>query len=293
MKKISQFYRGSVALILVSIFFLFGCGTWMIKIDREKMPKIEKVAVVMYTVPEVIEYRNDPKDKPAKDLLDVAVAVAQQASKGDGVKAATISHGTFSSELNKQGLSFKVITQKQLFKNKEYTALYKPPEEEKKAGLLGNAMSMLGGSTTPKGASPENINMYGLSQDAWDMNSALMGSDEEKKYLKSAIQSLDVDGIIVVHDTGYSFSCKGCAGPSGGPMTGVASTASRFIATLLDKDLKPVINMKEYFVTTPASAPMAANIILTPLHEKLFKAHGQKMAEVFADAVKKELEEKE
>jgi hypothetical protein len=223
----------------------------------------------------------------------VAIAVAQQASYGDGIKAATTSYKSFVNELNKQGLHFTILNYNDVVRNKAFAAMYEPPKLDIKKTAMGSAMGMLGiGGGTKKGAAPEGINQYGLSNDAWSMNTALMGSDDEKKYLKGAIKALNVDGILVIQDPGFSFTCKGCAGPIGGPMSGVASSGSNFIATLFDKNLNPVINLKEYFLTTPANAPMVANIILPALHEKLFKEHGKKMAIVYADKVKKALRKK-
>ena len=59
--------------------------------------------------------------------------------------------------------------------------------------------------------------------------------------------------------------------------------------TLFNKKLDPVLIVKEYFCTTPGNAPMAANIILPTLHDKLFIEHGKKMAKVVADVIKGEL----
>jgi hypothetical protein len=196
-------------------------------------------------------------------------------------------------ELNKQGLHFKVLSYNEVIKNKSFAAMYKPPKLDVKKAAMGSAMGMLGiGGGQKKGAAPQGINQYGLSEDAWGMKTALIGSGDEKKYLEGAIKALDVDGILVIQDTGFSFTCKGCAGPVGGPMSGVASSGSSFIATLFDKDLNPVINLKEYFLTTPANAPMVANIIVPALHEKMFREHGKKMAIVYANKVKSELKKK-
>lgn len=276
-----------------SMVLIISCATWTVKVDKENVYKIKKVALVMYTVPTEIKYREDPKKKTPKSLKDIAIAVAQKASYGDGIKAATISYKSFVDELNKQGLHFKILGYNEVVNNKQFAALYKPPKTDVKKTAMGSAMGMLGFGGGPKqGAAPEGINQFGISDDAWAMKTALMGSDEEKKYLEEALKALDIDGILVIQDTGFSFTCKGCAGPVGGPMSGVASSGSSFIATLFDKNLNPVINLKEYFLTTPANAPMVANIILPTLHDKLFIEHGKKMAIVYADKVKEALKKK-
>ncbi len=291
--KRSGFKRVLVTVLVYSMVLIVSCSTWTVKIDRENINKIKKVALVMYTVPPEIKYRDDPKKKAPRSLKDVAIAVAQQASYGDGIKAATTSYKSFVDELNNQGLPFRILSYNEVVGNKAFAALYKPPKADVKKSVMGSAMGMLGiGSGPKKGSAPEGINQYGLSEDAWGMNTALLGSDDEKKYLEDAIKALGVDGILVIQDTGFSFTCKGCAGPIGGPMSGVASSGSSFIATLFDRKLNPVINLKEYFLTTPANAPMVANIIVPTLHEKMFKEHGKKMAIVYADKVKKELNKK-
>ncbi len=281
-----------VVLAVFAVCLVSGCGTMAIKIDKDKLAKVKKIAVINLTVPDVIEYREDPKEpKAPSSLLDVAVKVAQEASKGDGVKAATISLKTFCSELNKQGLSFKAMSLSQVLKNKKFKALYVPPEKKEGGGMMGTALGFFGGGG-PKGVSPDGIMNYGIVSNAWDVDTALTGAEGEKEYIEAAIKALNVDAVLLIQDTGYCFSCNACVG-AGGIMSGDASTGSTFIATLLDKNLEPMLSLKEYFLTTSGHAAMVSNIIVPPLHENLFVEHGKKMAVVFAEFLKKELAKKE
>jgi len=109
----------------------------------------------------------------------------------------------------------------------------------------------------------------------------LIGTPEETAYIKESIQALGVDAALIINDWGYAFSCDACMGGTG---TGSSSTA--FLASLVNANGEVIMNMREWFVTTPTTAPMVGYIINPFQHESLFKGHGTRMATVFMDYYK-------
>jgi len=285
-------FFATCAVPIVTLILLIGC-TPKATVDRARLMTIKNVAVVMYTVPTEIKYKSDPKAVNTVSLARIALSAAQQASNGDGKEAATASYKTFVQELNAQSLPFQVMSFETVSGNPGFKALYMPASEEKKeSGLLDAAGSLFGGGDSLMGAAPEGFNQYGIAPDAWNMETALMGSDGESEYVKKAIEALGADGVLVIQDTGFCFSCEACVGTAD-VMTGAASTGSYFIATLFDRSMIPVLTIKEYFLTTDAQAAMVSNIIIPPLHEGLFNAHGKRFGQVFADSFRKAIKEPE
>jgi len=93
------------------------------------------VAVILYTVPENIVKRSDPRSTDKGMLAMLADAVAGNT----GLKAATAAHKTFIDTLNAQKLPFKILTQSEMLSNRAFVSLYKPvkakPVEKKTVWL--------------------------------------------------------------------------------------------------------------------------------------------------------------
>jgi len=274
--------------VLLMCGFIAACSFGKNTVNVEEVKKINKVAVIMYTVPEQISYRADARDS-SKGLL---AALAESAIGKTGNKAADTAVKTFTETLQKQGLSFEVMAHADVVSNENFVALYKPVIEVEKQvdeGFLGKSLSFLGsmsGSKTTVGAAPDNMNQYGLVA-AWSGDTALTNKEGESEYIRQALEALKVDAVIVVNDAGFSFSCEACVGMSGA-MSGVASTGSAFNATLITRS-GPVMNIREWFATTDEQGAMLAGIVDPTEHTELFAEHGRKMAQVYADAVKESL----
>lgn len=250
---------------------LVGCGSAK-KLDKAEIKKLKKVAVVMYTVPETISFKSDPRDGE-KGLI---ASVIDATTAKNGTKAATIAHANFVKSLRaNKNLPFEVMSYEDMMKQKGFRELYVPPKKEKKKGLMDSALSMFGPKTNT-GAAPDKLNQYGLVQ--WKDGSALTGADGEKDYIMKAMETLKVDGVIVINDPGFAFVCEACVGN-----TGAASTGSAFTATLVTRGDKVALDMQEYFMTTDAQAAMVTGTVNPLQHEALFEEHGRKMATVFSD----------
>ena len=276
-------------VLLICALLISGCASTL-KFDKAKLKKVKKVGIVIFTVPESIKYKSDPKAGKESELSAVVKIVARKMSEGDGVKAATLSMRTFIKELNKSKLPFKVISRKEMLKRKSFKGLYSPPAPKKKAkGALG-MLASFGSPNMSVGVGPKGINSYGL-QSNWSGGDALIGSDSEMEYIKKAIKALKVDAALVINDKGYSFSCNACAG-AGGVMNGSASTGSAFTVTMVDKKGGPIMQLREWFGSTSSNAMMVSNIVNPLEHEKLFKVHGQKMGKLFARMFKEKMAEK-
>lgn len=272
----------NVVLYLCSLFLLASCGSMQTKMDSDKVKSIKTAAVVIYSVPESIEYKSDPRD-PNKGLLAKLVAAA---TKKNGAKAAKVSYTTFVEQLNQEELPFQVLDAKAVTTSPKLAELYSPPRQEAgKKGMLSKMTGLLGGKKV-KAVSPPRLNQYGLSK--WTKGSALTGAKGEKEYIKKAIEALNVDAAIVVNDPGFSFSCEACVGS-----TGAASTGSGFNVSIVTRDGTTALDLQEYFLTTDAQAAMATGVVNPLQQESLFKEHGKKMAKVFADVLKDKLANKE
>lgn len=283
-----------VLTLIVGTLLFSGCSS--VNFDKEAVGKVKKVAVVLYTVPTSIEYKEDPQESQ-KTLLQMVAAVA---TLNNGQQAATIAQKTFITELNKQGLGFKAISQAQMMNNTAFLKLANKhvaarmelmAEAEKKKSGAAKALSMLsalgggGSSATPEGAGPEGLPEYGLQLQWITSDGALMGSPEEMDYIKRAISALGVDAAIVINDQGYSFSCEACIGG-----TGSGSTGSAFLISIVDKNGKEILGMREWFAFQPRSAAMLTYIVNPLQHDNLFEGHGIKTARVFADLFREESE---
>lgn len=268
---------------LAATLILAGCSFGNATIDRQAMNKVQKVGVVIYTVPKEIKYRSDPRGEQST-LAQIAELAGVK--NGDGTVAATVAHKEFIKTLNKQGLPFKIVSYNKMKKNSNLKKLYTQPKEKNEGnkGLLGSLLGSM--SNKPEGRAPKGFNEYGLSNN-WIDGKALTGQDGEKEYIQQAIKALNVDAVLVINDTGFSFACEACIASSG-----AASTGSAFTASLVDPSGNAIMNMREWFATTDAQAPMVTGVVDPRKHKHLFKEHGKKMAIVFADYLKGELNKK-
>ena len=273
--KVSQ-----IVVFFATVAILAGCGTARV-FEKSRVQSIKKIAVIMYTVPETINYRSNPRDAGSKGML---ASVLDAAGKNNGKRAATISHKTFIANLqNAKGLPFKIMSYNDMMANKAFRELYVPPKKKEDKGLMGSALSFLGvGKKVKDGASPKNMNQYGISP--WKFGTALSGADGEMDYIKKALSALGVDAVLLINDPGFSFSCEVCLGS-----TGAASTGSAFNATLIVESGEIIMDIHEYFLTTDAQAAMVTGTVNPLQHESLFKEHGKKMAVVLSDFVADEL----
>lgn len=266
-----------------SLIFLMSCGGTTV-FNKPGIAKVKTVAVVIYSVPSEIVYREDPKEKDAGFSLDAVVKKAmKELAKGKGEEAASVSLGSFIETINQQGLPFTVISKDQMMSNSAFTSLYVPREAPgaEEEGVADMAMSMFGGGDVDLGTGPEGINAFGLKSSYTDEN-ALTGSENEMEYIKNAIQALNVDAALVINDYGYSFSCQACIGTSA-TMAGSGSTGSAFHASLIYKDGQVLANIRQWFGATSAGAVMLNSMVNPLQHESLYKRHGEKTAELYAE----------
>jgi len=294
------FLAGSIILALV----LSSCGeisrvTW----DKEAVPQINKVAVVLFTVPEAIELKDDPREQKkskggAMEMLKSAAA--SMANTGNGVDAATLGQKSFIKFLNAGELSFKAISQDEMMSNGSFTTLARKhydeltalkakraEEKEKKQGTAGKVLGFMssfsGGSSDTEvfGAGPKGLPSFGLAGNWSGAESALMGVPQENEYIKGAIAALGVDAALVINDPGMSWGCENCIAS-----TGTASTQSSFLVTMVDKNGKSILEMRQWFIIGGGNAAMVSGVINPLQHDTLFDGHGEKMARVFVDFYK-------
>lgn len=271
-----------IALLLPAL--LTACSFGKNTVDVEAVKKIKTVAVIMYTVPEQIVYRGDPREKSASLLA----ALTETAIGKNGSDAANAAVRTFTETLQKQGLPFDVMSHSKVISNAKFAALYNPVSAVEKKADSG-VMSFLGslsGSKITVATAPAKMNQYGLVRD-WRGDTALTKKAGEADYIKKAIEALKVDAVMVVNDMGFTFSCEACVGVSSA-MSGVASTGSAFNATLMTRT-GSVMNIREWFGTTDKQGAMLAGIVNPLEHKGLFEEHGRRMAEVYAEAAKESL----
>ena len=287
-----RMHTGQVGVVAAAVLLsACGAGTKLV-MQREKYDGIKKIAVVEYTVPHSIEYKENPRKPQGSSLLRTIVKAL---STADPVKAATVANEAFCEEINGQGLSFTVLAPAEVKANPAFAALVVPPpaEAEPEAapssairGAFNSFVKNVKASmTAPRGVAAEGMNTYGLAAN-WPKGSALTGAEAEKKYLMDAARALNVDAVLVVNDQGFSFSCTACAGAVGN-MNGAASTGSAFSAALVDRNGEVVLEASEWFNITGTSAVMAMSSVNPLEHEKLFKAHGRKTADLLAAIIKK------
>ncbi|MDH5751307.1 MAG: hypothetical protein OEZ59_02670 [Deltaproteobacteria bacterium] len=279
-------------------FTLTGCTASRVEFDKSGIEKIGKLAVILYTVPESINYRDNPQDPPKKGLLQMAT---EMATANNGPTAASVAQKSFIENLNSKGLSFKAISQDEMMGNKAYRELatkkVQKQEEEKAAakkeqdsssagkalGMLSSLSSAMGNNPGNEGASPEGIPNWGLAPSWSGAPSAIQGGADEKKFIKEAIAALGVDGAMIINDPGMSFSCDACIGG-----TGSGSTGSAFLATIVDKEGNVALEMRQWFAVSSGNAAMVTYAVNPLQHENLFTGHGEKMARVFSEYYKEE-----
>ena len=278
----------------MSLLFMMSCGGAM-TFNKPGLDQVKTVAVVIYSVPSKITFRDDPKAKEEDSLLELAAKAAlADMADGDGEEAATISLETFIETINQQGLPFTVVSKDQMMSNSTFTSLFVPrvePEEKDTAEMaleMAGSMFGFGGGDVEMGTGPAGINAFGLKP-SWGDGNALTGSENEKEYIKNAIQALDVDAALIINDFGYSFSCQACVGNSGS-----GSTGSAFHATLVNRNGVTIANIRQWFGATSSGAVLAMGMVNPLQHENLYKTHGEKTAELYAEeflAAMKEVEE--
>lgn len=276
-------------MVAVLMVLTSGCSSGP-KIDKAAVMEVKKVAVVVYTVPATIEFYDDPRDHK-KTALQMAAAVA---TVNNGTQAATLAHESFIENLNKQGLGFTVMSKAAMMNNTAFLnasnkyvsmRMEEAAKREEKKGGAAKVMGMLsalsgGGGSEAIGVGPEGVPEFGLAP-SWNVDSALTGTSGEMDYIKAAIKALGVDAVLVVNDPGMAFGCDACMGG-----TGSATTSSAFLATLVDSDGQPIMEMQQWFAIGGGSALMTAYVVNPLQYEGLFKGHGEKMARVFADEFK-------
>ena len=288
-----------ISLLIIS-WFSAGCSPSRVEFDKKGMTEMKNVAVVMYSVPPSINYRDNPREPGKKSLLQLATDVA---TANNGPKAAAAASATFIEGVNKGGLNIKLMPFDTMMGNAKFRALasnYVKLIEEEKAkaaeelnkssagkalNMLGSLSSAMGGSgvNQNEGVGPEGIPSWGVQRQWGGAKTAIMGGASEKKFLKEALEALGVDGVMVVNDPGMSFTCEFCVGG-----TGSGSTGSAFLVTLVGKNEKSILEMRQWFLTSNNSAAMAAYAVNPLQHESLFKGHGEKMAQVYVDYYKEE-----
>jgi len=275
------------SVLLLSVF-LAACSFGRTDVNADAVKKIKKVAVIMYTVPEQIIYKDDSRTTSK----NTSAQLVEDLIGKNGKQAADVAVRTFTETLQKQGLPFEVMLHSQVVSNTKFAALYKPTvivKEKEDDSLLGQTLSFLS-STAEKpsylGSAPAKMNEYGLTM-GWSVGSALTGKPGESEYIKKAIEALKVDAVLVVNDPGLSFSCEACVG-FGDSMNGAASTASAFNATLITRT-GPVMNIQEWFASTDDQAVMVMGVVDPTEHKSLFEEHGRRMAEVYSDAFKESM----
>lgn len=265
--------------------FLAACSFGKNTVNADEVKKVKNVAVIMYTVPQDISYKDN-----ARDIQKGGLALLAEAVIGDsGNQAANTAVKTFTETLQKQGLPFKIMPYSEVVANPDYVALYNPYKEPKKPdeGLMGQVLGFLSDAPKPIPAtSPKNMSNYGLVP-VWAGDTALTNKPGESEYVKKSLEALKVDAVLVINDVGFSFSCEACIG-IGDTMSGVASTGSAFNASLISRS-GTVMNIRDWFGTTDEQATMVAGIVDPTEYDNLFKEHGRRMAEVFSDATKESL----
>jgi len=286
------FFSALPLALMVTVLMLLtaGCSSGP-KIDKAAVMEVKKVAVVIYTVPTTIEFYDNPREHK-KTALQIAAAVA---TVNNGQQAANLADPSFIENLNKQGLGFTVMSKAAMMNNSAFMAvsnkyvsmrMEEAAKREKKKSGASKVMGMLsalgggGGNSEAIGVAPEGLPEFGLAP-SWNVDSALTGAPGEMDYVKAAIKALGVDAALVINGPAMSFGCDACVGG-----TGSATTSSAFLATLVDSDGQPIMEMKQWFAIGGGSAVMTAYVVNPLQYDGLFKGHGEKMARVFADEFK-------
>ncbi len=276
-------------LFLALLSVLASCGSASFK--KDDVTSIRSVAIVAYSIPEKIEFRDDPKEQNKAGIMDLVKVVAKSFTEVDGKNAAELSYNEFVKSINTSTkLPFKAMTLEELRKNVKFQELVASTQKKEvpaaavDSGWMGKLQSFAGvNEAAPTSTTLAGIATFGIDKN-WSDSDALMKTEEEKAFLKKALEILNVDAIMVINDMGYSFSCEACIAG-----TGSASTGSAFNVTLINKEMKSVMNVRQWFGFSKASAPIVTGIIPPPMYEKLFIAHGGKMATEFISETETQL----
>ncbi len=247
-----------------------GCSSVGINLDKKALQKIKKVAVIVFTIPNSIEFKDDPREIELN---------SNYMSFADPVDAANSSLKNFITILNSENMGFKVVTVQEMLKNYDFLDLYTPTQKREKRIVLWPFTK----SVVDVGISPENISSFGIHH-SWNYSSALMGLKREKEYIQNAINVLEVDAAIVITDNGYSFSCFNCLGGSG-----TVTTASAFNLVMVDREGEEILAIKDLFLNSGTTIPIVSGEIAIHNYKKLFREHGKKLAHVIASLYKQKL----
>ncbi|MEK6626065.1 MAG: hypothetical protein AABY86_13920 [Bdellovibrionota bacterium] len=272
----------SVFLTLM-IILLASCGSTE-KINKDRISKLKTVAVVVYSVPQRIEFKEDPRgQKNGTSLTDVVKMIAKEASVADGIKASDVALKEFIHTVNVAKLPFKFVSYDDMKKNKKFLEIgsYRAPAPAKKeesgfSSFMSTVATYTGGGQ-PLCAGPEYLQNFGLVSNWWD-GKAATGTSNEAEYIKKSIEALGVDAVLIINDPGFSFSCEACVAG-----TGSASTGSAFNVTIIDKDGEQLLNLRQWFGTSPGSAAIVAGAVNPLQQNKLFEQHGIKTANLFVE----------
>jgi hypothetical protein len=272
-------------LLIALLGFIASCGSTK-KINKNELAKVKKVAVIVYAVPEKIEFKEDPRgSKSSISLADIAKAFAKDATAGVGSYASDLALKEFIHTANKnKKLPFKLVSYKAMKRNKKFMKLGKfrpaPAPKKKESSGFGSFMSQMAtmtGGGRPVASGPKYLRNFGLVKNWWD-GKAFTGTSDEAEYINKAMAYLGVDAVMIINDPGYSFSCEACVGG-----TGSASTGSAFNVSIVGKNGKELLNLRQWFGTSPGSAPIVTGIVPRPTQRNLFQQHGIKTANVFVD----------
>ncbi len=271
--------------IIFGLLLSMGCAA---SINKPKIQAVKSAAVVLFTVPIRIEFRDDSKGT----RQTIVQALAQAVTAGDAARAATLSHQTFTATLAQQGLPFNVLTVAETRGEPAFSALYRLPEikeqkEEESEPVFSLSFEMGPAPGVHPGAAPDGFNSYGLAQE-WSTWNPLVGSEEEAKYILAVIKALNLDAIIANADPGYAFVCDICSGGS----SGTASTRSKFMGAMVDREGEVILKMQGSFSSTDEEGALLAGAVNPMAHAELFTEHGRKMAVLFANSFHKAMKKK-
>lgn len=274
-----------VAIMLMLVFFE-GCSLskfQLVEKDyRPQLAQIKSAAVVIFSVPENIQYRKNPRESLDNNLLTKAIKLL---AKADGEIAATMAYRSFVTELQHSGLPFSVMSKDDMLANNQFAELVAPDPELTVAGVsmeqVVSVISMFNSKssnsvTKEKGAAPKSMKSFGFGQINTD----------ELNFIKQSISALGVDAAIVVYDPGMSFNCKSCVLLDGAGATGAGTTGSSYTIKIVDKSGTMLMKYRNWFKETEESATMAASTIDPREHEKLYTAHGTKIGSQFSQHFK-------
>ena len=159
-------------------------------------------------------------------------------------------------------------------------------KEDAKKGTLMKALNLFGTDRGPKpAASPDGMPQFGMVGGYGTEN--IKRSKDERDYMRLAAKALNVDAVMLLTDSGYSFVCDACVGGTGG-----ASTGSAFSSTMIDRNGKVILALRQWFAVSKASSVVAAYVVNPLQWDNLFRNHGKKMATVWANQYKEDRDAK-